>query len=200
MIGFFSTLRFAAAAVLAAALLAAPVFAQDTIMLGAENCKKMAPGAPIEIIPENDNALENGIKDDFRAKLSERGHGAEKPAAYRFLYRTETRQLEEHKGGTGIVQSYGTTAQGQEVFVHLWRSNDNSVLGGNRAGRRSANYATYLMLIVEVSDNRDGSCIWRGRAMSRAEGWRYEDLAGRMVAPLMARFGKKVEREDFVIK
>ena len=73
------------------------------------------------------------------------------------------------------------------------------MLGGKRGKRPHANYATYLRLVVEVSDNRDRSCIWRGRAIARLEGWRKPDLMKRLIPPLIERFGQTVERIDIAI-
>jgi hypothetical protein len=169
-------------------------------LLGTENCKPIGENASIDVVPENDSVLDVGIKNDFAVALGARGHRTESNALVRFLYRTEIRQLKKITERSGLVDSKGSTVSGQEVLVHLWRSNENSVLGGKRGGRARADYATYLLLIVEVADNRDGSCIWRGRAMARLEGWRKSELAKRLIPPLVSKLGETVIHEDIILE
>jgi hypothetical protein len=186
---------------LAIAVLLYPSGARADAMIGTENCKPITAQASVRVVTENDTVLDASIRPDIAETLRLRGHGVAENGPVSLMYRTEIRQLKDVKERSGqLIDSKVKTGEGQEVFVHLWRSHENSVLGGKRSEAPHANYATYLLLIVEISDTRDGSCLWRGRSMARLEGWRDAELAKRMIPPLLSRMGKAVERENVILE
>ena len=196
-------MRFRTSCIFGILLVLCGVSARDALaqaMLGSENCKPVPTAASVDVVAENDSALDRSVLNDFVTALGAKGLPSRMPGALRVLYRSEIQQLKDVKTKVPLVESHSTSWQGREVFVHLWRSNEDSVLGGKRGERPHQNYATYLRLVVEVSDNRDGSCIWRGRAISRLEGWRKADLMKRLIPPLIDRFGQTVERVDIVLE
>ena len=169
-------------------------------ILGSQNCKSISPGSSFKVIAATDSLLDRSVKDYIVAAFQSEGMRSHPKPMLRILYRTEIEQIQISSSKTGTVEAQGKSWAGNEIFVHLWRSNSDSVLGGERGERAYQTLATYLRLVVEVSETNDLSCVWRGRAIANLKGWRKRDLLRQMIPPLIKKFGRTVTRADIVLR
>ena len=169
-------------------------------ILGSENCKSISPGPSFKVVAETDSLLDRSVKDYVTAAFESEGMSLHPKPMLRILYRTEIEQINDNAPKTGIVEAHSKSWAGNEVFVHLWRSNSNSVLGGAGGVHAHQTLATYLRLVIEVSDINDLSCVWRGRAIASLKGWRKRDLLRQMIPPLIKKFGRTTTRVDVILR
>ncbi len=169
-------------------------------ILGSENCKSISPGPSFEVVAETDSLLDRSVKDYIVAAFESEGMRLHLQPMLRILYRTEIEQIHDSSSKTVTVEAQSNSWAGNEVFVHLWRSNSDSVLGGERGGPTYQTLATYLRFVIEVSDTNDLSCVWRGRAIAKLKGWRKRDLLMQMIPPLIEKFGRTVTRVNIVLR
>ena len=170
------------------------------VILGSENCKSISPGSSFKVVAETDSLLDRSVKNFVAAAFEAEGMSLHPKPLLRILYRTEIEQIKVNAPKTGMVEAHSKSWAGNEVFVHLWRSNSDSVLGGARGVRAHQTLATYLRLVVEVSDINDLSCVWRGRAIAKLKGWRKRDLLRQMIPPLIKKFGRTITRVDVILR
>lgn len=176
------------------------VNASAQAILGSENCKSISPGGSFNVVAETDSLLDRSVKDYVAAAFESQGMRLHTKPILRILYRSEIEQIRHSSSKTGMVETQSKSWAGNEVFVHLWRSKSDSVLGGKKGGRTNQILATYLRFVVEVSDINDSSCVWRGRAIAKLEKRRKRDLIRQMIPPLIKTFGRTVARENIVLR
>lgn len=175
-----------------------PAYAQA--ILGTENCKSVSSTLSFEVVAETDSPLDRSVKDQVEELFGALGMRPSPNPTLRILYRSEIEQIQAMSSRGEMVEAHSKSWEGNEVFVHLWRSNANSVIGGVRGERPFEKLTTYLRFVLEVSDANDLSCVWHGRAISILKGWRKEDLLRQIIPPLINRFGKSVTRENIILK